>query len=324
MKRKIIVLSNLLEFTDAQWNMINQNPGLELIYKHSKELTEEDYQEAVAVIGNTSPERLKKFPNLEWVQLYSSGTNGYTEEGALKAGVRLTNATGSYGVAIAEHMLGQTLMLQKKFNLYMDKQRNEDFTIEKVGLKSIYGSTFIIVGYGDIGTAYGKAIKSLGGYVIGIKRNVYGDEQHADEVYAIEELDSVLGRGDVVATVVPGTLETFQLFNASRFRKMKDGAIFLNVGRGTAVDLNALCDALEIGKLSGAHLDVTDPEPLPKGHRAWKAPNLVITPHVSGNFYTEDTYNRFLEILRQNLENFSQNKSLINEVDFQTGYKKRT
>jgi len=322
MRKKVIVLTNLLDLPMDTRIALDQNPELEMVWKHSRTLTEEDYQETVAVIGNTKVEILKKFPKLEWVQLYSAGTNGYTDADFPK-GVHLTNATGSYGLAISEHMLAQTLLLQKRFHVYMDKQRQQDWSHEKGLIKSVYGSTFIIVGLGDIGTAFAKLVKALGGYVIGVKRKIYGDEQHVDEVYTIDELDEVLGRGDVVATSVPGTSEAYRMFNASRFEKMKEEAIFLNVGRGTTVDLEALCDALDSGKLWGAHVDVTDPEPLPKGHRAWSTPNLVITPHVSGNFYLEETLNRFLEITKQNLENFAQGKPLINEVDFETGYKKR-
>ena len=323
MKQRVIVLTNLLDLPMETRIELDQNPELEMVWKHSKSLTEEDFDKTVAVIGNTKVEILKKFQNLQWVQLYSAGTNGYTDADFPK-GVHLTNATGSYGMAISEHMVAQTLLLQKKFHVYLDKQRHEDWSHEKGIIKSIYGSTVIIVGLGDIGTAFAKHIKAMGGYVIGIKRRIYGDEKYVDEVYTINELDDILERGDVVATSVPGTSETYRMFNASRFQKMKHDAIFLNVGRGTSVDLEALCDALEQDKLWGAHLDVTDPEPLPKGHRAWTTPNLVITPHVSGNFYLEETLNRFLEITKQNLENFAQGKPLINEVDFETGYKKRT
>ncbi|MCL1949351.1 MAG: D-2-hydroxyacid dehydrogenase [Turicibacter sp.] len=323
MKRKVIFLTNIMRVNAAQKQRIIQNPELEVVFKHSHELDDADFEDAVAVIGNTKPSRLRLFKKLEWIQLYSAGANGYTDEGALQEGVILTNATGSYGVAISEHMLAQALMLQKKFHLYLDKQRRQDWSHEPGIIKSIHGSTVAIVGLGDIGTAFARLVKALGGYTIGIKRTVYGDEQFVDEAYPITELDQVLSRADVVAASLPSTPETHKLFDGEKFAAMKDGAIFLNVGRGTAVDLEALCDALESGKLWGASLDVTDPEPLPKGHRAWDTPNLVITPHVSGNFYLEETFNRFIDIAVENLGRFAKGEPLLNEVDFATGYKRR-
>ena len=322
MKRKVVLMTNLLNLNDSQKEALDQNPNLEMIFKHYKELTVEDYQEAVAVIGNTKVETLKKFPNLQWVQLFSAGTNGYTDQDFPK-GVQLTNATGSYGLAISEHLLGQTLMLQKKFHHYLDSQRLQEWHPQPGHIKSIYGSTFVIVGYGDIGTAYAKLVKAMGGYIIAVKRLIYGDEPYADEIYTVDQLDEVLGRGDVVANTLPGTLETYRLFDRSRIGKLKEGAIFLNVGRGSTVDLDALCDRLERGKLWGGSLDVTDPEPLPAEHRAWAIPNLLITPHISGNFFLEETFNRFLNIAKTNLENFAKEKPLMNVVDFETGYKKR-
>ena len=112
------------------------------------------------------------------------------------------------------------------------------------------------------------------------------------------------------------------MFGAERLAKMKDGAILLNVGRGMIVDSDALVDALESGKLSGAGLDVTDPEPLPADHLLWKQENAVITPHVSGGFHLEETHNRIIRIMAENLRAFCAGKPLKNVVDFETGYRK--
>ena len=101
---------------------------------------------------------------------------------------------------------------------------------------------------------------------------------------------------------------------------MKPGAILVNVGRGNAVDLDALCDLLEAGYLGGAALDVTEPEPLPAQHRAWGVPNLQITPHVSGGFHLEYTNYRIVEICADNLGRFVRGEKLQNLVDRATGY----
>ncbi|MFR6224081.1 MAG: D-2-hydroxyacid dehydrogenase, partial [Lactococcus lactis] len=182
--------------------------------------------------------------------------------------------------------------------------------------------TVLVHGLGDIGSHFAKKIQALGGHVIAVKRTVYGDEEFADEVYAETDLDKVLPRADIIASSVPGTHETYKLFNQEKFDLMKENAIFLNVGRGTNVGLEALCDALESKKIAGAGIDVTDPEPLPKGHRAWHTERLLITPHASGGYTLPETWRRFMKILEKNLDAYANGKELTNIVDMKTGYKR--
>ena len=138
----------------------------------------------------------------------------------------------------------------------------------------------------------------------------------------LEDLDQLLPQADVVAVTLPGTEATRGLINKERLAKMKEGAVLLNVGRGFIVDTEALCDALESGHLSGAGVDVTDPEPLPSDHRLWKIPTAVITPHVSGFYHLRETHERIVEIFAENLEHFRNGEPLRNQVDFSTGYRK--
>jgi phosphoglycerate dehydrogenase-like enzyme len=103
---------------------------------------------------------------------------------------------------------------------------------------------------------------------------------------------------------------------------MKPSAVLVNVGRGTAVDTDALSEALYAGKIFGAALDVTDPEPLPEDHPIWDAPNTIITPHVSGGWDERGNLERIFEIICTNLTRYFSGKPLINVVDMATGYKK--
>lgn len=119
-----------------------------------------------------------------------------------------------------------------------------------------------------------------------------------------------------------GTETTYKIFDAQAFSHMKDGAYFLNVGRGNAVDTDALYDALKTGKLAGAALDVTDPEPLPTNHKLWDAPGVLITPHISGGYHLKQTHDRIIEIAARNIGHLLKNEPYENEVDFTTGYKK--
>ena len=103
---------------------------------------------------------------------------------------------------------------------------------------------------------------------------------------------------------------------------MKKNSYFLNIGRGTAVKTDALCDALESGKIAGASVDVTDPEPLPSNNRLWNMPNILITPHVSGGYHVKETHDRIIEIARKNIVHLVNGESFENIVDMNTGYRK--
>ena len=115
-------------------------------------------------------------------------------------------------------------------------------------------------------------------------------------MYLTEDLDRLLPQADVVAVTLPGTEATRGMLSRERISRMKNGAVLLNVGRGYIVDTEALCDALESGKLAGAGLDVTDPEPLPPEHRLWRIPTAVITPHISGYYHLKETHEHILRI----------------------------
>jgi phosphoglycerate dehydrogenase-like enzyme len=123
-----------------------------------------------------------------------------------------------------------------------------------------------------------------------------------------------------VALSLPGTSITNNIINRETLKLMKQDAVLINVGRGTVIDTEALCDALENGQLLGAALDVTDPEPLPKEHRLWKIKNAVITPRVSGGNSFKETLERIIGISTDNLGRFFDCRSLVNVVDRLAGY----
>ena len=163
---------------------------------------------------------------------------------------------------------------------------------------------------------------ALGSHVNAVKRRPSDKPEYIEELYLLKDLDKLLPEADIVALCLPGTEQTRHLFNAKRIKLMKESAILLNVGRGTVVDTEALCDALDKGQLYGAALDVTEPEPLPPDHRLWKFRNVVITPHTSGQYHLPETLNKIVRISAENLMRFMNHKELRNEVDFTSGYKK--
>lgn len=293
-------------------------PDAEFIYKPAA--TREDIAEADVILGNPAPRDIQPTDKLRWIQTQSAGVDGYLD-GCLPKEATLTNATGAYGLAISEYMLAVWMELIKKLHAYRDVQCTN--TWKDLGpVTSVWNSTVLVLGLGDIGGEFAKRAKALGARVIGVRRKGTDKPDFVDELILTEKLDEYLPLADCVAITLPGTKETKGMFNAERIAKMKDGAVLLNVGRGMIVDSDALFDALESGKLSGAAVDVTDPEPLPAEHPLWQQENAVITPHVSGGFHLPETHDRIIRIMAENLSAFCAGKPLRNVVDFETGYRK--
>ena len=284
-------------------------------------VTQEDVDWAQVILGNVPAAMLHGSPALEWLQTNSAGVEPYIQPGVLAGDTLLTNATGAYGLAIAEHMLGMLLELFKKLELYRDAQKSGAWQSQGA-VKAVYGSTVLVLGMGDIGGEFAARCKALGAKVIGVRRSPRPCPEYADEVHLLEDLDSLLPQADVVAITLPGTDATRGLMSRERLAKMKEGAVLLNVGRGFIVDTEALCDALERGHLSGAGVDVTDPEPLPPIHRLWNIPTAVVTPHISGFYHLRETHERIVGIFLENLRHFQAGEPLRNLVDFATGYRK--
>lgn len=321
--KKILVLLPLEEAGKKRLERIlSDSPaGWNAVYSSVETVSAGDLEGVEAVLGNLPVELLPAAKSLRWMQLSMAGADSYVKEGVLPQEVILTNTTGAFGLAISEHMVACVLTLYKKLHLYRDNQL-KSLWLDRGEVKQVEGSVLLSVGMGDIGGSFAQKMKALGAYVIGIRRTPRPKPDWADEVYQMDSLDQLLPRADIVALSLPGTAQTFRLFDRERIFRMKDGATLLNVGRGNVLDTDALCDALSSGKLYAASLDVTDPEPLPADHRLWKQENALITPHVSGFFHLRATYDKIVDIALSNLERYLSGKPLNCQVDRRTGYRK--
>lgn len=301
-----------------------KGPGCRFSYIKPSAVTEEALAQAQIIIGNVKPGLLKSAGNLEWIQLNTAGSDSYCQPGILKPGTLLTNSTGAYGLAISEYMAGMTFMLMKRFDQYYLNQTEHQWKDEGK-VTSVYGSTTLVVGLGDIGGEYAKRMKALGSYTIGVRRTDGEKPDYLDELYTSESLDELLPRADIAALSLPNSSATRHIMDERRLRLMKKGAILINVGRGSAIDQDALCKVLEQGHLGGCAVDVTEPEPLPPDHPLWNAPRMVITPHTSGQYHLPETFERIVKIAGENLEKFlaGDTDQMKNVVDFETGYRRR-
>lgn len=286
-------------------------------FLHGNRPEREQLENAEIIIGNIPSGDLQYCRNLKFLQLSMAGSDTFA--GKVPENVLLANSSGAYGLAISEHMLGMLLMLTKKLYLYRDNQ-NEAVWHDEGNVTSIFGSRVLTVGLGDIGGEFAKRCKSLGAYNIGIRRTMRSCPEFMDEMHTLDELDSLLPSADVVALALPNSEASRHLMNEARLRSMKRGAILLNVGRGSAVDTDALVKVLNEGLIM-AGIDVTDPEPLPKEHPLWHCPGIIITPHISGYYHLRHTQDTIIEIAACNIENYMNGRPIRNLVDRITGYR---
>lgn len=296
-------------------------PNAEIIIADNGKLDQDLIARANVLIGTPPPSLLKYAQNLEWLQLITAGSEQYALPGILPKEVVLTNATGAYGKSMSEYMLCAVFSLLLDFPYYRDNQRQHLWQNNGKS-RHILGTTALVVGFGNIGSEFAMRYHALGGKVIGVKRTPGKKPDYLDGLYTSDRLDKLLPLADVVTLSLPSTGATTHLFDKARISLMKPSAVLVNVGRGTAVDTDALSEALYAGKIFGAALDVTDPEPLPEDHPIWDAPNTIITPHVSGGWDERGNLERIFEIICTNLTRYFSGKPLINVVDMATGYKK--
>ncbi|MBQ3552705.1 MAG: D-2-hydroxyacid dehydrogenase [Clostridia bacterium] len=297
-------------FTDA-------SPQAEFIFCDEGKALDQQLSKCDIIIGTVPVKRLVGLEKLKWIHLSKAGANEYVE--LSKKGVLVTVSSGAYGLAISEHMLGMLLMLMKKLHLYRDNQ-NSGLWNDEGAVDSIFGATVLVVGVGDIGGEFAKRCHKLGAYVIGIRRMIGMKPDYLDELHDMSALHELIKRADVLALSLPGGEDTHHIISRSELEIMKRGTIILNVGRGNAIDTEALADFVADGRIC-CGLDVTDPEPLPKEHRLWYMKNAFISPHISGFYHLKHTHDRIVDIACENIRRYFDKKELLNLLDEQTGYR---
>lgn len=259
--------------------------------------------------------------NLKWLCVPSAGIDYLMKPGCFaNEGCILTNSAGAYGVSIAEHIIAVTLMMMRRiteFHLETDKK----IWGSPRAQKSIKDSRITVLGTGDIGCGFAKRARAFEpANITGICRSGICSEQSFDRILKIGNLDSVLPETDLLVMCLPDTPQTRNLLSRERIGMLPEGAFIVNVGRGSAIDEDALADALDEGALGGAALDVFRTEPLPQDSRLWNTKGLLITPHVAGNLTLDHTMNRNVEMFCEDLLNYAGGLPLKHEVDRRKGY----
>jgi phosphoglycerate dehydrogenase-like enzyme len=234
--------------------------------------------------------------------------------------VTLTNGRGAHAGTIADHTLAFILAFTRNIPAILEDKRSQtwDRPGRSAGGRELSGSTLGIIGLGKIGSAIARRASGFEVDVIAVDVNPEAKAPGVSEVWPLARLDDLLRVVDYLAIAIPITPETRGLIGARELALMKPDSYLCVMSRGGIVDQDALADALANGRLAGAGLDATDPEPLPAEHPLWRLPNVIISPHSSGA--SRQTGQRGRQIMRENIAHFIAGEPLINVCDKRAGY----
>lgn len=279
--------------------------------------------DADAFIGEITSTEVRAGKNLKWVGVMSAGVERvlFPRDGtsALRdSNITLTNNKIVQGPEIADHALAMLLMLSRNLYILYKNDQQQLWNPRSFHGIELNGKTAVVVGVGGIGTQIAVRANAFGMSVIGVDTEDKPFVPFLKKVVKPDQFDDVLPQADVVFISVPDTPKSHKMMGAHQFELMKRNSYFIAVSRGGIYEMNGLVKALDEKRLAGAGVDVTDPEPLPKGHALWKFENVIITPHIAGRSDQDSV--RMIGTIKDNIRRFVEGKPLINVVDKQKGY----
>lgn len=244
-------------------------------------------------------------PRLEWVHVMWAGLDSLLFPALAQSPVTLTNGRGVFARSLAEFVIAGMLWFAKDIRRMRRQQRERKW--EKFTVEELHGRQLGIIGHGSIGRAVAALATAFGMKVIGVGRRS-----------PREEFDEVIAASDFILVSAPLTPETRGLIGEAEFRRMRPGAVLINVGRGPVVQEEALIAALRDGRIRGAVLDVYDEEPLPADHPFWSMENVLLSPHCADN--TPTWLDEAMQLFVENFERYVKGEPLKNIVDKEAGY----
>jgi phosphoglycerate dehydrogenase-like enzyme len=312
----ILVLAWSPDGTLARWQA--DFPQCELIDARDPAVLDKALGRAVITYGLPPIARLAEAKALRWIQLISAGVPHDLCAPARNAGIAVTNLAGLYGNSIAEHALALMAMLARNLHVVLrnQQQRKWDRGVANT-MSDLQGKTLAIVGLGNIGQGIARLARAYGMRIIGCRRS---DRPSAvvDRLYLRSELHAMLAEADYVAVAAPLIPSTTGMLGADEFQAMKRGVVYINVSRGPIAQEAALLDALKSGQVSAAAMDVFSQEPLPPDHPFWTMPQVIVSPHFSGE--TINNSSRPAERFTRNLRAWLAGTPLEGVVDLEWGY----
>ena len=290
-------------------------------YDNEDEAIEAGAMKDVEIIFGKPVKTAAVLRDIRWICLPSAGADLFTGPGAILSDeLILTNSSGAYGATLAEHMVMVTLMLVRRMPEFQEGIRNRRW-LRPLDQRSVKNSRVTVLGTGDLGACYARRIKSFEPrQIIGVNRSGKCSEPAFDRIVPWTEMDSVFAETDILAMTLPSTPETKGILSAERIALLPKDAYVINVGRGDAVDEEALVRALNEERIAGAALDVMQHEPLPENDPLWEAKNVILTPHIAGNMTIAHTKDRAVEMFCEDLINYANGRPMTYRVNRRLGY----
>ena len=319
MKRKMAAV--LREMTGAQREKIRaaaEGYGFEVRFFDTAEEDPAYLKEAEVLFGHL-PQIAGEAPKLKWLCTPFAGVDQFLAKDAFaNPETLLTNSSGAYGVTISEHtvmILLEILRRQPDYRRLVNAHEwRRDLTV-----RSIKDSRITLLGTGDIGRETAARLRAFApANLTGVNRSGRNPGGF-DRILTAADWETVLPETDVLIISLPGTKEAFHMLGKKQLSLLPDGAVIINVGRGSVIDQEALLAELRSGRLY-AGLDVFEKEPLAKDDPVWDTPNLLITPHTAGNMTLKHTVEKTVEQFVENLGNYCEGKPLKHLVDRERGY----
>ena len=317
--RKIAAV--LQELTDAQREKIRaaaEGRGFEIRFLDNAEEDPAYLKEAEVLFGHL-PQIVKDAPGVKWICTPFAGVDQFLAKDAFaNPETMLTNSSGAYGVTIAEHTVMLLLDILRRQPDYR-KLVNAHEWRRDLAVRSIKGSRITLLGTGDIGQETAARLRAFApANLIGVNRSGRNPGSF-DRILTAADWETILPETDVLIISLPGTKEAFHMLGGKQLALLPDGAVIINVGRGSVIDQKALLGELRNGRLY-AGLDVFEKEPLAKDDPVWETPNLLITPHTAGNMTLKHTVEKIVEQFLEDFANYCEGQPLKHLVDRERGY----
>lgn len=314
----VTVLVSHPSAADAYAVLVRQRfPSLRVLSATDAASVERHIAEADVLLGPRFPaEVFDKARRLRWFQCTNAGVDTVLPIRDRVGDLIVTNARGMHGEIITDYVMAGITMLHWDFPRFMREQSRKEWNARPIA--PLGERTLGVVGLGSIGAAIARRGKSAGMTVIGTKRDTTQPVAGVDTLLPPDGLDELLRLSDFVVLAVPQVPDTTRLIGRRQLQQMRRTAILVNIARGSVVVEAELVEALQAGTIAGAVLDVFEREPLPADSPLWTMPNVIVTPHVSGN--PTDYIARAVDIFADNLPRFLEKKPLRNVVNLKRGY----
>jgi phosphoglycerate dehydrogenase-like enzyme len=261
-------------------------------------------------------EQWSGFTRLRWVHAGTAGVEKVLFPELAASNVVLTNSRYVFDQALAEYTIGLMLALNKDLPTTFRHQLEHRWVQRES--ETLSGKTVVMLGVGPIARRTAQLAKAFGMSVRGIGRTARAGDPDFGDIAASDALPALFAEADYVVMVLPSTPQTAGMVGAAALGALKPAARLVNVGRGSTLDQDALCTVLREGRIAGAALDVMTPEPLPPDSPLWDVPNLIISPHMSGDH--AGWQREIADLFTRNLERFQRGEPLLNVVDKRLGY----